>query len=81
MANLDDNRFKKKKRMGENCEIGPEITKWEYQQGELQGYLMREYVLEKWQRTCAYCRLAREAGDSLASPPLLLYGPLALLFL
>ncbi|EFH89399.1 RNA-guided endonuclease IscB [Ktedonobacter racemifer] len=33
----------------------PEITNLQYQQGELQGYLLREYVLEKWQRTCAYC--------------------------
>lgn len=32
-----------------------EITNLEYQQGELQGYLVREYVLKKWQRTCAYC--------------------------
>jgi hypothetical protein len=27
----------------------------EYQQGELQGYEVREYLLDKWQRTCAYC--------------------------
>lgn len=27
----------------------------EYQQGELAGYEVREYLLEKWQRTCAYC--------------------------
>ena len=33
----------------------PEIADLEYQQGELQGYLLREYVLEKWQRKCAYC--------------------------
>jgi 5-methylcytosine-specific restriction endonuclease McrA len=33
----------------------PEIAGLEYQQGTLQGYELREYVLEKWQRTCAYC--------------------------
>jgi len=26
-----------------------------YQQGELAGYEVREYLLEKWKRTCAYC--------------------------
>ncbi|MCK5023133.1 MAG: HNH endonuclease, partial [Candidatus Aenigmarchaeota archaeon] len=33
----------------------PEISGVEYQQGELQGYNIREYLLEKWKRTCAYC--------------------------
>lgn len=33
----------------------PEITGIEYQQGELQGYEVREYLLEKWERKCAYC--------------------------
>ena len=33
----------------------PEISGIEYQQGTLHGYEMREYLLEKWQRTCAYC--------------------------
>jgi 5-methylcytosine-specific restriction endonuclease McrA len=32
-----------------------EIAGVEYQQGELAGYEVREYLLEKWQRTCAYC--------------------------
>ncbi len=27
----------------------------EYQQGELLGYEVREYLLEKWNRKCAYC--------------------------
>ena len=27
----------------------------EYQQGQLQGYLVREYVLSKWGRRCSYC--------------------------
>ena len=33
----------------------PEITGVEYQQGELQGYEVREYLLTKWGRKCAYC--------------------------
>lgn len=33
----------------------PEIAGTEYQQGELLGYEVREYLLEKWGRTCAYC--------------------------
>lgn len=32
-----------------------EISGVEYQQGELQGYEVREYLLEKWNRRCAYC--------------------------
>ena len=35
----------------ENAEIGGV----EYQQGRLAGYEVREYVLEKWGRKCAYC--------------------------
>ncbi len=35
--------------------LNPEITGVEYQQGELAGYEVREYLLEKWGRTCAYC--------------------------
>ncbi len=31
------------------------ISSVEYQQGELQGYEVREYLLEKWGRKCAYC--------------------------
>ncbi|GCE13543.1 RNA-guided endonuclease IscB [Tengunoibacter tsumagoiensis] len=33
----------------------PEISGIEYQQGILQGYEVREYLLEKWNRKCAYC--------------------------
>lgn len=33
----------------------PEISGVEYQQGTLQGYEVREYLLEKWGRRCAYC--------------------------
>ena len=35
--------------------VNPEISGTEYQQGELFGYEVREYLLEKWNRTCAYC--------------------------
>jgi Restriction endonuclease len=33
----------------------PEISSVEYQQGTLFGYELREYLLEKWNRKCAYC--------------------------
>jgi 5-methylcytosine-specific restriction endonuclease McrA len=33
----------------------PEITGIAYQQGERQGYEVKEYLLDKWGRTCAYC--------------------------
>ena len=33
----------------------PEISGVEYQQGELFGYEIREYLLDKWGRKCAYC--------------------------
>lgn len=33
----------------------PDIQGKEYQQGTLAGYEVREYLLEKWHRTCAYC--------------------------
>ena len=33
----------------------PEISGIQYQQGELAGYEIREYLLEKWGRQCAYC--------------------------
>jgi 5-methylcytosine-specific restriction endonuclease McrA len=32
-----------------------EISGVDYQQGELEGYEIREYLLEKFGRTCAYC--------------------------
>jgi hypothetical protein len=33
----------------------PELAGVEYQQGSLAGYELREYLLEKWDRRCAYC--------------------------
>lgn len=34
----------------------PEISGVEYQQGELLGYEVREYLLNKWDRKCTYCK-------------------------
>jgi 5-methylcytosine-specific restriction endonuclease McrA len=34
----------------------PEISGIEYQQGELEGYEIREYLLEKFNRTCVSCK-------------------------
>jgi 5-methylcytosine-specific restriction endonuclease McrA len=33
----------------------PDIEGCQYQQGTLAGYELREYLLDKWARTCAYC--------------------------
>lgn len=38
--------------------VNPEIVGIEYQQGELFGYEIREYLLEKWGRECSYCHLS-----------------------
>jgi 5-methylcytosine-specific restriction endonuclease McrA len=35
----------------------PDIQGEEYQQGTLAGYETREYLLEKWDRQCAYCKV------------------------
>jgi 5-methylcytosine-specific restriction endonuclease McrA len=35
--------------------LNPEIAGVEYQRGQLFGYEVREYLLEKWGRRCAYC--------------------------
>ena len=34
----------------------PDISGVEYQQGELHGYEVKEYLLEKWGRECVYCK-------------------------
>jgi 5-methylcytosine-specific restriction endonuclease McrA len=36
--------------------VNPEISNLEYQQGTLAGYETREYLLEKWERKCSYCK-------------------------
>ncbi|MBP5974372.1 HNH endonuclease [Brasilonema sp. CT11] len=38
----------------------PEVSGVEYQQGELAGYEVRQYLLEKWGDKCAYC----DIGDT-----------------
>jgi 5-methylcytosine-specific restriction endonuclease McrA len=35
----------------------PETSGVEYQQGELLGYEVREYLLNKWERKCTYCQV------------------------
>lgn len=35
----------------------PEISGVEYQQGTLLGYEVREYLLNKWDRKCTYCKV------------------------
>ena len=35
--------------------MNPEISGVEYQRGTLTGFTVREYLLEKWGRKCAYC--------------------------
>ncbi len=35
----------------------PQIADVQYQQGELHGYEVREYLLEKFSRTCSYCQV------------------------
>lgn len=35
--------------------VNPEISGVEYQNGTLYGYEVKEYLLEKWGRQCAYC--------------------------
>ena len=35
--------------------MNPEVSGVEYRQGELAGYEVKEYLLQKWKRQCAYC--------------------------
>jgi 5-methylcytosine-specific restriction endonuclease McrA len=41
----------------------PEISGVQYQQGELAGYEVREYLAEKFQRRCAYCGVTDVVTD------------------
>lgn len=52
----------------------PEISGVEYQQGELFGYEIREYLLNKSQRKCAYCNAVRSTGSFNVSTPELVQG-------
>ena len=41
----------------------PEVNGVEYQQGELFGYEVREYLLEKFSRKCAYCEYTNDEAS------------------
>lgn len=41
--------------------VTPHIQGIEYQQGDLAGYELREYLLEKWGHACAYCGITNVA--------------------
>jgi len=51
IANISLEHVKFDMQLMENAEI----SGIEYQQGTLQGYEVREYLLEKWKRACTYC--------------------------
>jgi len=51
IASISQELVKFDMQLMQNAEIGGV----EYQQGELAGYEVREYLLEKWGRKCAYC--------------------------
>src|SRR4029077_17195964 len=38
-----------------HLKFDPAAMKEEYEQGTLEGYEVREFLLEKWERQCAYC--------------------------
>jgi 5-methylcytosine-specific restriction endonuclease McrA len=50
----------------------PEIEGVEYQQGTLEGYEMREYLLEKFERKCVYCtpKASKTEGQPEVDKPL-----------
>ena len=43
----------------------PDIAGVEYQHGTLAGYERKEYLLEKFERTCVYCKKGAKTGDKL----------------
>ncbi|MDQ2739975.1 MAG: RNA-guided endonuclease IscB [Actinomycetota bacterium] len=43
----------------------PEVAGIEYQHGTLHGFEVREYLLEKWKRQCAYCGATGTGADSV----------------
>ena len=49
--------------------VNPEISGTEYQQGTLKGYEIREYLLEKWGRQCAYCGRRRAVTNRAYTCP------------
>jgi len=46
--------------------VNPEITGVGYQQGTLAGFEVREYLLAKWHRRCAYCDASGVGPGSVA---------------
>jgi 5-methylcytosine-specific restriction endonuclease McrA len=46
--------------------VNPEITGVGYQQGTLAGFEVREYLLTKWHRRCAYCDASGVGPGSVA---------------
>ena len=48
----------------------PEISGVEYQCGELQGFEVKEYLLEKWGRKCAYCDKPKKKKDGSPGAPI-----------
>jgi len=56
LAKFDTQKMKSRFASPLRSEQNPEISGIEYQQGELFGYEVREYLLEKFGRKCAYCQ-------------------------
>jgi 5-methylcytosine-specific restriction endonuclease McrA len=52
----------------------PDIAGVEYQQGQLAGYEVREYVLLKWNHQCAYCVTPVTGHHLSGEQPLTFYG-------
>jgi 5-methylcytosine-specific restriction endonuclease McrA len=44
----------------------PDLEGTDYQQGELYGYEVKEYLLERWSHTCAYCRVKVGVASSIS---------------
>jgi len=55
LVKFDTQKMKSRFASPLRSEQNPEISGVEYQQGELQGYEIREYLLEKFGRKCVYC--------------------------
>jgi len=55
LVKFDTQKMKSRFASPLRSEQNPEISGIEYQQGELQGYEVREYLLEKFGRQCVYC--------------------------
>ncbi|WP_373872957.1 RRXRR domain-containing protein [Microseira wollei] len=49
--------------------VNPEINGVEYQRGELWGYEVRQYLLEKFNHTCVYCGATNKPFNARALVP------------